>query len=86
MQRGLINPDKRQISVPGGGSTLTHHQSLLREFPVFLLVRFERQNEALRADATHDFTSSRKRAFDKALTFTRQMNFGSANVIMLATP
>ena len=26
MRRGLINPGKRQISVPGGGSTLTHHQ------------------------------------------------------------
>jgi len=26
VQRGLINPGKRQISVPGGGSTLTHHQ------------------------------------------------------------
>ena len=26
MQRGLINPGKRQISVPGGGSTLVHHQ------------------------------------------------------------
>jgi hypothetical protein len=27
VQRGLINPGKRQISVPGGGSTLTHYQS-----------------------------------------------------------
>jgi hypothetical protein len=26
VRRGLINPGKRQISVPGGGSTLTHHQ------------------------------------------------------------
>src|SRR5579859_6676371 len=28
VQRGLINPGKRQISVPGGGSTLTHHQPI----------------------------------------------------------
>jgi hypothetical protein len=27
VQRGFINPGKRQISVPGGGSTLTHHQA-----------------------------------------------------------
>jgi hypothetical protein len=26
VQRGFLNPGKRQISVPGGGSTLTHHQ------------------------------------------------------------
>jgi len=25
VRRGLISPGKRQISVPGGGSTLTHH-------------------------------------------------------------
>jgi hypothetical protein len=30
VQRGLINPGKRQISVPGGGSTLTHHRALRR--------------------------------------------------------
>src|SRR5215469_10541428 len=28
VQRGLINPGKRQISLPGGGSTLTHYQFL----------------------------------------------------------
>jgi hypothetical protein len=27
VQRGLINPGKRQISVPGLGSTLTHYDS-----------------------------------------------------------
>src|SRR6185312_6055220 len=29
VRRGLINPGKRQISVPGGGSTLTHHHFLI---------------------------------------------------------
>jgi hypothetical protein len=29
VRRGLINPGKRQISVPRGGSTLTQHQILL---------------------------------------------------------
>jgi hypothetical protein len=32
VQRGLINPGKRQISVPGGGSTLTHHQDSSEDF------------------------------------------------------
>jgi hypothetical protein len=35
VQRGLINPGKRQISVPGGGSTLTHHQTLNPTFSTY---------------------------------------------------